>query len=102
MKIDNETEDDIDYNQTGGGGPDDKELLSDPIEGSLPPLAEVLFSPGGVASYSVRLTVAAAPEICCQVTFDDPATLITVHDLQGCDITVSPQSGSNVTTCTTT
>ncbi|HEX2253675.1 MAG TPA: hypothetical protein VHQ65_10450 [Thermoanaerobaculia bacterium] len=103
MKIDNETEDDVDYNQTGGGGGHTLDeflaLIKDPpatgpgddvIWGTLPPIAEVMFTPTGSFDYIAVVTNDFGG--CYWVQFTDPATVITVRDLRSNppDVEVNP------------
>jgi hypothetical protein len=97
MKIDNDTDEDIDYNQTGGGPADEDEIPggpqmasgSGPVTGSLPPESEVVFTPEGIAEYSVQLTDGTN---CCLVSTSDAGATIIITALAGCNITVSTGS----------
>ena len=98
MKIDNDTEDDIDYNQTGGGTGGD---VPDPArvpdfvdlpphvgqpQGRIPPGQSVQFAPRGRKPWTVTVTAAATGFSCEVPGLTNAGVTLTVRSLSPCDI----------------
>lgn len=92
MKVENDTNDPVDYDQAGSGGSDDEELPSAQAneEGHLDPDGgNSSFSPAGSAPWTVTFRDDDTGATCTSPPFSDPNATVKIVSFNPCNIEVS-------------